>query len=181
MKVRFLKSCAFTGHRPERFFFKFNELHPLCVKIKSSLLEQAKILYDRGVRRFYVGGAQGADMWAGETVIELKKSLEHPGIEFICVIPFKGYEREWNDESRERLERLLSSCDEVKVISTPGDRNAIKKRNYFLVENSDYLVAIYTDNKMRSGTRQTVDYAMKKKREIVFIHPETAVVSHSIT
>ena len=173
-----MKSCAFTGHRPHRFFFRYNEKHPLCDKIKSALLEQARVLYGRGVRRFYIGGAQGADMWAGEAVAELKKLPEYPGIILICAIPYKGHDNEWDDENHERLERLLSLCDEIKVISSPDDRNAIKKRNYYLVDNSDNIIAVYIDNnRMRSGTRQTVDYAKRMKKEIIFIHPETAAVS----
>ena len=70
-------ACAVTGHRPSRFKFKYSEDYSLCKKIKRAMLEQFKRLYDEhGVRRYYVGGALGVDMWAGELILRLK---EQPG------------------------------------------------------------------------------------------------------
>ena len=64
-------ACAVTGHRPSRFKFKYSEDYSLCKKIKRAMLEQFKRLYDeQGVRRYYVGGALGVDMWAGEPAPE---------------------------------------------------------------------------------------------------------------
>lgn len=31
------KTCCFTGHRPVKFLFKYNEQHPDCIKIKTLL------------------------------------------------------------------------------------------------------------------------------------------------
>jgi len=174
-----LKSCAFTGHRPDRYFFKYNELHPLCEKIKTVLLEQAKDLYSRDVRRYYVGGALGADMWAGEAVVALKSLPEYKEAELVCVLPYEGYDSDWNDESHDRLQRLMSACIEAKAVSNPEDKQAFKKRNQYLVDHSDCLVAVYDEKRgLRSGTKQTVEYAKKLNREIIFIHPETAAVSY---
>ena len=39
-------ACAVTGHRPTRFRFKYNEDYSLCKKLKRSMLEQFKKLYD---------------------------------------------------------------------------------------------------------------------------------------
>ena len=47
-----------------------------------------------------------------------------------------------------------------------------------MVDNSQYLIAVYDqDRSIRSGTGQTVNYAIKKRRGITFIHPDTAAVS----
>lgn len=59
--------CAVTGHRPSRFKFKYSEDYALCKKIKANMLEVFRKLHDeKEVRRFYVGGALGVDMWAAE-------------------------------------------------------------------------------------------------------------------
>ena len=56
--------CAITGHRPSRFKFKYSEDYALCKKIKANMLEVFRKLHDeKEVRRFYVGGALGVDMW----------------------------------------------------------------------------------------------------------------------
>ena len=142
-------------------------------------MDQAMILYNRGVRRFYIGGARGVDIFAGETIAALKKLSEYQGIELVCAIPFDGHDKKWNQEDCDRLAKLLISCDDIKIISVTHDLHTYKKRNYFMVDHSQILIAVYDDNsKHRSGTGQTVNYAKKQNREIIFIHPDTAAVSY---
>lgn len=42
------------AHRPTRFKFKYNENDSRCKRLKKRLREQFALLYDKGVRRFYV-------------------------------------------------------------------------------------------------------------------------------
>lgn len=64
-------ACAFTGHRPTRFSFKYDEEPSDCLKLKAVLVEQIGFLYQQGVTDFYTGCALGVDMWAGEAVLSL--------------------------------------------------------------------------------------------------------------
>ncbi len=170
-------SCAFIGCHPTRFKFKYKEDWSLCKKIKAALLEQAKAAYGRGARRFYVGGALGVDMWAGEAVLGLKGQKDYPGVALVCVIPFKGHDSRWDSPSVKRLQRLMAECDET-VTACPSERaDAYKFRNYYLVDNAEFLIAVHDDGGDRSGVSQTVNYARKRKREIVMIPPDTAKVT----
>ena len=56
--------CAFTGHRPHKFPWKYDEEDSQCVALKAVLMEQIKRLVDTGVTDFYSGGADGVDCWA---------------------------------------------------------------------------------------------------------------------
>lgn len=57
------------------------------------MLEQFKRLYDEhGVRRYYVGGALGVDMWAGELILRLKEQPGYGDIELVVVLPFEGHD-----------------------------------------------------------------------------------------
>ena len=38
------QSCAFTGHRPTRFTFAYNENDPRCVALKAKLAEEIEKL-----------------------------------------------------------------------------------------------------------------------------------------
>ncbi len=51
------------------------------------------------------------------------------------------------------------------------------KRNEFLVEHSDCLLAVY-DGKRWGGTAATVNYARKLHREIIIVDPLTLAVTH---
>ena len=63
------KVCAFSGHRPSKFPWKYDETDMRCVKLKAALAEQIATLVDRdGVTDMLVGGAEGADTWAALTV-----------------------------------------------------------------------------------------------------------------
>ena len=51
-------ACAFTGHRPKSFPWKYNEAASDCVRLKA-LAAHIKLLADSGVTDFLSGMAQG--------------------------------------------------------------------------------------------------------------------------
>lgn len=62
-----IKTCCFTGHRPQSFSFKFDETHPDCMRIKHVLKKSIKTLISKfSVQHFISGMALGVDMWANE-------------------------------------------------------------------------------------------------------------------
>ena len=133
-------ACAITGHRPTRFCFGYNEEYPLCQKLKECLLKQFRILHaEKFVRTFFVGGALGVDMWAGEQLLTLKSQTGYEDIKIIVVIPFIGYDSKWQGQSRHRLKKL------------------------------------------RSGTAQTVNYALHHGKTITLIHPDTMEITSPTT
>ena len=104
-------ACAITGHRPTRFCFGYNEEDPLCQKLKECLLEQFRILHDeKFVRTFFVGGALGVDMWAGEQLLTLRAQTGYEDIKIVVVVPFIGYDSKWPDQSRHRLKKLIQNA-----------------------------------------------------------------------
>ena len=99
-------SCAVTGHRPGRFRFGYQESHEDCRRLKRRMLGIFAELYRRGVRRFYVGGALGVDMWAGELLVWLRRKPAYRELEIILALPFPGHDFCWREEDRQRLHRL---------------------------------------------------------------------------
>ena len=95
------RACAITDHRPTRFCFGYNENHPRCKKIKECLFEQFQMLHSReNVQTFFVGGALGVDMWAGEQLLALKEKSGYENIEIIVAIPFVGHDSKWPEQSQ---------------------------------------------------------------------------------
>lgn len=172
-------ACAVTGHRPTRFRFKYNEDYSLCKKLKRSMLEQFKKLYDeQGVRRYYVGGALGVDMWAGELILRLKEQSGYGDIELVVVLPFEGHDAKWDERSKRRMDFLRQMCSECVVIGTEDCRESYIMRNCYMVDHADHLVAVYDNERnLRSGTMQCVRYARKKQVPVILIHPDTAMVT----
>ena len=52
----------------------------------------------------------------------------------------------------------------------------MQKRNVYMVDHSDYVVAVWDGT--RSGTGNTVEYAKTKGKGIIRIDPSTLKISH---
>lgn len=107
------KACAITGHRPTRFKWKYNEQNNGCRRLKRRIKEEIAQFYEKGVRRFYIGGDLGVDIWAGELLLELKEQPEYGEIEVVLVLPCPGHDVNWDQRSRRRLSALRQKCSEV--------------------------------------------------------------------
>lgn len=171
-------NCALSGHNPHRFKFKYDERQRLCTKLKKALTAQIIAAYERGVRRFFAGGAPGVDTWASEAVLELKTQPVYADMELVCVVPFPEQDARWILPQRARYRKILAQSSEIITISPQYNDDVYRKRNCYMVDNAEVLIAVYdNDKQMRSGVGQAVRYAEKRNREIILIHPDTAKVT----
>lgn len=172
-------TCAITGHRPTRFRFKYDENNNGCKRIKKRIRDQLIRLYEQGFRQFWVGGALGVDMWAGEILLRLKEQPEYSEIQLMIALPFEGHDRNWDERSRKRMAFLIQHSSET--VST-GQKDAppavnYRRRNEYIVDRAGCLLAVYdNDCSIRSGTGMTVNYARKQGLPIILIHPDKATI-----
>lgn len=176
-----MNTCAIIGHRPTRFRFKYQENNTGCKRLKKRLHDQFISLYNKGVRRFLIGGSLGVDIWSGEILLELKKQPEYSNIELVLVLPHPGHDARWDQRSKARLAFLLAHCAEHMTAGTRADAESYYKRNHYIVDHADCLLAVYdNDRTVRNETGQVVQYAEKKGKSIILIHPDTGIVSGNI-
>jgi len=162
-----------------RFRWKYKENDAGCKRLKKRMEEQFSLLYDQGVRRFYVGGALGVDQWAGEILLRMAEQPKYSDIELVVALPFDGHDAAWDARSKSRLQFLIRHSAETVVIGTKEEPPAVcyKRRNYYMVDHADSLLAVYDDDRsIRSGTGMTVNYARRKGLPITLIHPDTGTV-----
>lgn len=175
-----MTSCAISGHRPTRFKFGYKETHTGCKRLKRVMREQFDLLYQQGVREFYVGGALGVDMWAAEILLRMKEQSAYSDLLLHMVLPFAGHDANWDERSRERLRFIMRHCVDTVIIGIPGQLPlaCYKLRNQYLVDHADCLLAVYdSDRRIRSGTGQTVHYAQRRGlHPIILVHPDTSDV-----
>ena len=89
-----MKTCAFTGHRPQNLPFGLNEEDERCIKLKKTLREQTiRVIENEGVTHFITGMAIGVDMYAAEIVLGLKAA--YPGVTLECAIPYENQAEKW--------------------------------------------------------------------------------------
>lgn len=120
----------------------------------------------------------GADMWAAEILLRMKEQTAYQDVELCLAFPFEGYDADWDDWHQKRMKFICKYAAKVLILGKMPSSENYKKRNYFMVDQADCMVAVYDNaNNMRSGTQQTVNYAKKKGLQIIYIHPDTAQVT----
>lgn len=169
-------TASFTGHRPQRFKFRYNEDHTDCIKLKGQLEEIIELLIDKGVTTFISGMALGVDTWCAEIV--LNKQAHNKRIKLIAAIPCKGQESKWSQEAKIRYNNILSKADSVVYLAESYTDNCMQERNMYMVDNSDILIAVYDGSKF-GGTHQTLEYARNKELGIIIINPDT-MIAHGV-
>ena len=135
------KRCAFTGYRPQKMPFGFNESDPRCIDFKRRVKDTIQALYDMGYRHFISGGALGMDMFAAEAVLEL----------------------------RARHDRLFAQADITTATGHAYTRSAMFRRNHYLVDNADLLLAAYDGQP--GGTAMTCELARRYDVPVMKIKP----------
>ena len=163
------KCCAFTGHRPSKFAWGYNEADTRCVALKKMLIEQIVKLVDAGYTDFFSGMAEGTDTWAALAVLTLKK--ENPALKLHCVLPCEGQADRWSDSARELYFSILEQADEVVYVSREYSKDCMLKRNRYLVDHAACLLAVY-NGEWRGGTAMTVRYARKLGRDVIVLIPD---------
>lgn len=165
------ESCCFSGHRPFRFSFGYDEENEKCIQLKEELKKEIIRVRLKGVHTFYAGMAQGVDIWCAQIVLEMKRKEPQADLHLIAVVPYEGQADRWSVEYRERYFNTLAECDDVITLQARYSKDSLQKRNEYLVKHSGYLIAVCDERK--SGTRSTVNFAVKQELDVVVIHPET--------
>ena len=158
-------TCSFIGHRAQNLPFGFNEDDPRCLELKKKLQSIIENLYETGVRHFITGMATGVDMYAAEIVIELKK--EHPDIILESAIPYETQAIYWSVAMRERYYNIAAKCDIETMLQHRYTADCIRKRNIFMVNHSDYVVAVLDGR--RNIISNTVEYAKTVGKGVICI------------
>ena len=102
-------ACAFTGHRPHKLPWKYNEADPRCAALKETLAEQIATLAGAGVMEYFTGGADGVDCWAAEIILTMRE--KNPALKLRCVLPYEGQADKWSDSARERYHDIIKRAD----------------------------------------------------------------------
>ena len=167
--------CAFTGHRPSKFPWKYNEEDSRCIALKSALAEQIRLLADAGVTQFLTGMAEAVDTWSAISVLALRE--KNPALKLHCILPGTSQADKWTVSSRDLYRSILERADSIVYVSRVYHKNCMLDRNRFLVEHASTLLAIYNGER-RGGTAATMRYAQKMGREIIVIDPATLHITH---
>ena len=160
--------CAFTGHRPQKLPFGFDEEDARCLAFKRRLHAALARLLREGYTHFLSGGALGMDMWAAEEVLRLRG--ERPGLLLEMVSPFDAQAARWPEDLRARHDRLFEAADIVTATGHRFSPSCLSRRNRYLAANADLLLAAYAG--LPGGTRETIALARELGVPVRFLPAE---------
>ncbi len=162
--------CAFTGHRPHKFPWKYDESDGRCLALKAELAGQIAVLAGDGITDFYSGMADGSDIWLSQAVLALRGA--NSALRLHCVLPCEGQDAHWSAAARRRYQAVLEQADSVDYVSRRYYNGCMLARNRRLVDSAAFLFAVYNGER-RGGTASTVNYARKLGRTIFLLDPVT--------
>lgn len=157
-------SCCFTGHRPNKLPWRYQETDPRCLGLKRRMMDAVEIAFAQGFRHFLCGMAQGCDLYFCECALALR--AQHPGeVTVEAAIPCPTQASAWPAAERARYARLVAACDMETVVSQQYTPYCMQRRDRYMVDRSALMIAAFDGT--AGGTRYTMEYAMKRGLSIV--------------
>lgn len=141
-----MSSCTFFGHRI------------INKDIKDLLTRQIdNLIAEHGVNVFYVGNNGQFDNLVAAVLLELKS--RNPQISYSIVLAYLP--------EREKEYNQLSYTETIypEGLEYTPPRFAISKRNQWMVQQSDYVIA-YVEHSI-GGAAQFTEYARKKHKTVI--------------
>lgn len=157
------ESCCFTGHRPGKLPWKYNEEDAQCLALKRRMTDAVETAYEEGYRHFLCGMAMGCDLYFCECVLALRE--QYPDVTVEAAIPCPTQADRWPAAQRERYARLVAACDFETLVSQQYTSTCMQRRDRYMVDHASLLIAAFDGS--AGGTRYTVEYAMRRGLDIV--------------
>lgn len=160
---------SFTGHRPDKIADHSGSRGEVEIAIRKRVAEEIVRLSKEGATTFLSGMAPGFDLWAADEVLRLRgEGRIGEEVRLLLAIPYPNFERSFGVEYRPLYESILEGADEVIYTSCGYHHGCYARRNDFLAENGDVLLAYYEGTE--GGTRYTIRKAEKLGKRIINIH-----------
>lgn len=150
-----------TGHRPQKMY-GFKESDPANIFVIEAIRDFMK---DLDIEKVNTGMALGVDQWVAQWAIAMN-------IPFVAMLPVEYPEKAWPEQSQKKYLKIMESASEVLIAPSEGSESygqLLQRRNEMIVDASDMMLGVYGGGP--GGTRNCLDYAVEKSKEIRIINP----------
>ncbi|EUJ32970.1 hypothetical protein MFLO_05125 [Listeria floridensis FSL S10-1187] len=137
-----MKSLVLTGYKSfELGIFKRDAEEARYIKL--ALKKKLLSFLDLGLEWVIISGQLGTELWAGETVNELK--AESFPIKLAVLEPFQGQAQNWNDTNKQWQEEVILSADYHAFITERPYENPgqFELRDRFMIDHTDGALLLY--------------------------------------
>ena len=162
-----MKTVCFTGRRPQKLPWGYDENDVRCERLKKKIKEKIDNAIENGATHFISGMALGVDMWAAEIILEKKRKGVPVTLE--AAIPHKKQDAAWSLQHRQIYKKILDGCDKITYVNESYSPYCMMKRNRYMVDKSDLVIAVVDD--FTGGSGKTALYARSKNIPVIVIVP----------
>jgi len=172
-----MPTACFTGHRklgdhyynPTTPSTEWHTLRQYLDQVNTSMIN------DHGVDHFISGLAIGVDLLAAESVAYVRVFAKDKEVKLTGAMPFPSQPNKWPEPTRQHWHNVCQLCNQVVSVSAdPYSPQKMQIRNEWMVDQSDYVIAIW--NGMKSGgTWNCINYAKSKNKPVLAVQPLGAV------
>lgn len=164
-----MKSLCFTGHRPNRLTGIYDITDKRYTILIDTITNISEEYIKNGIDTFYTGCADGTDILAFYTIHKLKS--KYPNIKNKICVPFKNHTI--NGLNLKWYKMMYKLADEIiyvdQIYKSDNIYQALDFRNHYMVDNSDYIIAVW-DGVKNGGTYNCIKYAKLKNKMINYIY-----------
>ncbi|MBQ6250351.1 SLOG family protein [Ruminococcus sp.] len=174
------KTICFTGHRENSVIPYRGEQIYYGITLRTvqlMLFRYIDMAVESGYRSFISGLAAGTDLWAAKYILGKKHS--DSSIRLIGVMPYLRHAERFSDRYRELLADVERGADMLLTTNTDPlvvygkSRNEgntspdlYRVRNYYMVDNAAAVISYFNEGSYKSGTSQTLNYAVRQGLKI---------------
>ena len=106
------------------------------------------------------------DQLAAEIVLSLKDVVPDRNLQLWAAVPYDRQSLSWSPKDKARYDVILKKADKIEYVSHNYYNGCLLKRNRYMVDKADYVVAYITHG--WGGAAQTLEYAKQKKKSIIY-------------
>jgi uncharacterized phage-like protein YoqJ len=165
-----IQSACFAGPRAAKL--PYAETSAEYGRLEAVLKAEIIRLVREGVSEFYTGGQTGVDTLAALLVLQIKEELGTTA-NLHLVLPYRNMPAGFSALQKDAFEWTEKSADTVTYLHDEYAPGCYRERNRYMVDRSDYLIAVAGSPAPRSGTHMAIGMAGKKGIAITLIHPLT--------
>ena len=153
-----MTNACFTGHRTIT-----GDIAVLRSEMYNKL---ERAVNNGGITNFFAGGAVGFDTEAALTVLALREV--YPQVKLNLVLPCcaEDQTQKWTEAQRKTYYDVRKKANSVEFTAEKYYNGCMQKRNARLVELADFCFCYWDSSNQRSGTAQTVRYALNKPIQV---------------
>ena len=174
------KTICFTGHRENSVIPYRGEQIYYGITLRTvqlMLFRYIDMAVESGYRSFISGLAAGTDLWAAKYILGKKHS--DSSIRLIGVMPYLRHAERFSGRYKELLadaergaDMLLTTNTDPLVVygksRSEGNTSPdlYRVRNYYMVDNASAVISYFNEGSYKSGTSQTLNYAVRQGLKI---------------